>query len=201
MSSKSDKLKTFDKQKKFAKTMIGKVDSTEQHKIAQEYENSKHGNKILMDYFADKSNKGIRKSDNIPQMRNILQSSAYPKQRRIKKEISNKRNELNRYLFTGAEVLILICVSVLLTSTFVCCLGLVIRSGICEKKSRPSGDFKVDKWWANQNPSRIFFRLARSKPTSSDRTSCKWSRSSKQKSHSKVICQCSSTNTSNSIAF
>ncbi|GBN82877.1 hypothetical protein AVEN_88822-1 [Araneus ventricosus] len=201
MPSKNQKLKKTDKQKKFARPLEEYSDRAHQYKFAQPYKNSKHGNKILKNFSKDKSNKAVRKTDDVSRKRNILQTSDHPGKRRTKKDISYKRNELSRYFFTGTEVLILLSVSVLLTSAFVCCLGLVVHSGICEKKSRPTGDFKVDKWWANQNSSRIFFHLARSKPASSDGTSCKWSRSSKQKIGSKIICQCSSTNTSNSIAF
>ncbi|GIX73666.1 uncharacterized protein CEXT_525311 [Caerostris extrusa] len=115
--------------------------------------------------------------------------------------ITQKEN-INRFLFNGKEVLILVGVSVFLTSAFMCCVNSFIQHGFCEKKSRRNNDFKIDRWWASQSTSGILSHLLRNKPASSEESaSCKWSRSSKQRSNSKIVCQCNSTNSSKSIAF
>ncbi|GFR17834.1 uncharacterized protein TNCT_35541 [Trichonephila clavata] len=106
----------------------------------------------------------------------------------------------SRYLFNWREVLILIGISILFSSTVVCCCASIFQSGVCEKKSASKGDFKVDKWWANQNTPETLLLLPKNKPISREKAFCKWDRSSEQKNNSKVICQCSS-NSSTSIAF
>ncbi|GFY74643.1 uncharacterized protein TNIN_4691 [Trichonephila inaurata madagascariensis] len=120
----------------------------------------------------------------------------------------NKRNQKyiihyedpSRYLFNWREVLLLIGISILFSSSVVCCCASIFQSGVCEKKSAAKCDFKVDKWWANQNTPEALLLLPGKKSLSREKAICKWSQSSEQKNKSKVICQCSS-NSSASIAF
>ncbi|GFT36775.1 uncharacterized protein NPIL_471541 [Nephila pilipes] len=180
-------------------------DYTRQQKIFQihrRHKKLKRKSKYMNNYLSKKKNKAHQDSDSFPLNLNFTKKST-PRFviGRRKRNQRIQYEDPSRYLFNWKEVLILIGVSILFSSSVICCCASIFQSGICEKKSASKGDFKVDKWWANQNTPEALLLLPRSKSFPRENTFCKWSRSSKQKNNSKVVCQCSSSNSSTSIAF
>lgn len=174
------------------------------NKISQEkfsnYEHSINKKRICPEFHKAASNlKALNKR--IASTNNDIKTQNYTSTERNYTTTTENR-DFYQHLFNWREVLILIGSSVLLTCSVICCWVSLSRTSKSQKALKQNSDFKVDTWLASlRNNSRMILCFPKNEyRISEEESSCRWSQRSNQKTKSNMVFQCSSGNSSMSVA-